>query len=252
MSIPQGDEAAFPALSPADVEELTDDATDKQNGLKQEGTDALEDGKKDVALEKFTAAIEVGCASAMLLTRRAQLLADMDRPRAAVNDCFAALAANPNSAKAFKLRAKSYLKLEMLEEAHEDFQTALKIDYDSIADDEKTFADSKEVAEKVKDLKASKVKDRVKEETEEYNRKLQESKKAYEEGLKANEEKFREERMKEEEEKKKTEDERKERVRKREEAEGKTEGGDDSGGPKSHAPPEPGAAPAEGGAEDVD
>lgn len=253
-----GDEAPFPAMSPAGVEELTDDAQDKQNGLKQEGTDALEDGKKDLALEKFTAAIEVGCANAMLITRRAQLLFDMDRPRAAVNDCTAALAANPNSAKAFKIRAKSYLKLEMLEEAHSDFQTALKVDYDLIADDEKTFADSKEVAEKVKELQASKVKERVKEEQEEYNRKLQESKKAYEEGLKANEEKFREERMKEEEEKKAKEDERKERVRKREEAEGKTDDADESGVPKSHAPPEPGAgyeggAPAAGGgAEDVD
>jgi len=58
-------------MSPADVEELTDDQQDKQNGLKQQGQDALEDGKTDVALEKFTEAIAVGCASAMLYAKRA-------------------------------------------------------------------------------------------------------------------------------------------------------------------------------------
>lgn len=245
-----GDEVPFPTMSPADVEELTDAQTDEQNGLKQAGTEALEEGNKDVALEKFSAAIGVGCASAMLLTRRAQLLFQMDRPRAAANDCFAALAVNPDSAKAFKIRAKCYVKLEMLEEAHSDFQTALKIDFD---DD--TEEASKDVAAKVKEIQAEKVKSRNKGETEEYNRKLAESKKAYEEGMAANEEKFREQRMAEEEEKKKTEEERKERVRKRQENEGGAADagyageGDTDGAPKSHAPPEPGTA---GGAEDVD
>merc|ERR1712217_49075 len=204
-------------------------------------TDALEDGNKDKALEKFTEAIVVGCASAMLLARRAQLLFQMDRPRAAVNDCTAALAVNPDSAKAFKIRARAYLKLEMWEEAHSDFQTGLKIDYDEQTDD-----DSKEVAAKAKEIQASKVKQRNKEEEEQYYKTLQENKEKYEAGLKANEEKFREERMKEEEEKKRKEDERKERVRKREQEEAAA--ADESGVPKSHAPPEPSA----GGAEDVD
>lgn len=240
-----GDEAPFPAMSPADKEELTEEEQDKQNGLKQQGSDALEDGKQDLALEKFTEAIAVGCASAMLYSRRAQLLFQMDRPRAAVNDCTAALAVNPDSAKAFKIRARAYVKLELLEEAHSDFQTALKIDFD-----EQTEEDSKDVAAKVKEIQAARVKDRNTKEAEEYHRKLQESKKAYEEGLKANEEKFREQRMAEEEEKRKTEEERKERVRKREaEAEGTSGDAPADGAPKSHAPPEPGAA---GTAEDVD
>merc|ERR1719335_1946311 len=108
-----GDEAPFPEMSPADVEELSDDLQDKQNGLKQQGSDALEDGKQDLALEKFSEAIGVGCASAMLYARRAQLLLQMGRPRATVNDCNAALVVNPDSAKAFKIRAKAYQKLEM-------------------------------------------------------------------------------------------------------------------------------------------
>merc|ERR1712060_272280 len=109
----------------------------------------------------------------------------MGRPRAAVNDCTAALAVNPDSAKAFKIRARAYLKLEMLEEAHSDFQTGLKIDYDEQTDD-----DSKDVAKKVKEMKAEQAEKRVKEEREEYHRVMQENKAKYEAGLKANEEKF--------------------------------------------------------------
>jgi suppressor of tumorigenicity protein 13 len=237
-----GDEAPFPPMSPEGKEELTDAEQDKQNELKQAGTDALEDGKKDVALEKFSEAVAVGCASAMLYSRRAQLLLDMGRPKAAANDCSAALAVNPDSAKAFKIRARANIKLELLKEAHSDFCAALKIDYDEDTDEA-----SKEVAAKVKELQAKEGVDRHKAEKEEYERKLQESKVAYEAGLAANEEKFREERMKEEEEKKKKEDERKERVRKREEEDaGGYKAEEADGVPKAHAPPEP------TGAEDVD
>jgi len=239
MSVEQGDEVPFPAMSPADVEELTDEQQDKQNALKQEGSDALEDGKQEVALEKFTAAIEIGCASALMYSRRAQLLMQMDRPRAAINDCSAALTANPDSAKAFKIRAKGYVKLERLEEAHSDFQTALKIDYD-----EQTYEDSLEVAAKVKEIQAAAVANRNKAEEEEYHRKLQESKAAYEAGLKAREGEWKEAKEKEEEAKRKAEEERKARVRQREQ---ETAGGsaDEPGVPKAKGPPEPAA-------EDVD
>merc|ERR1712232_395626 len=121
------------------------------------------------ALEKLTEAVKVGCASAMLLSRRAQVLMQLDRPCAAVRDCTAALEVNPDSAKAFKIRARANLKLEKFEEAHSDFQTALKIDYD-----EQTYEDSLDVAAKVKDLNAAAVKNRVAEEKAEYERKLQE------------------------------------------------------------------------------
>merc|ERR1712232_157090 len=123
------------------------------------------------ALEKLTEAVKVGCASAMLLSRRAQVLMQLDRPRAAARDCTAALEVNPDSAKAFKIRARANLKLEKLEEAHSDFQTALKIDYD-----EQTYEDSLEVEAKAKEMRASETSDRVKAEEAEYHRKLQESK----------------------------------------------------------------------------
>lgn len=229
-----GDESPFPTMPPEGVEELSDDAQDKQNGLKQQANDALEDGKLELALEKFSEAVGMGAVNAMLMAKRGQLLLKMDRPRAAVNDCTAALAINPDSAKAFKTRARAYQKLEMWAESHSDYQTGLKIDYD-----EQTDEDSKEVAAKAKELQAAKTKERVKEEEAEYYRKLQESKEAYEAGLKANEEKFREARMKEEEEKRQKEDERKERVRKREAEENKAAEEEGAGVPKSHAPPGP-------------
>lgn len=237
-----GDEPPFPAMSPADVAELTEEAQDKQNSLKQEGADALEDGKLEVALDKFTDAIALGCASALLYSRRAQVLMKLDRPRAAVHDCTAALDLNPDSGKAFKIRARAYLKLERWEDAHADFQTGLRIDYD-----EQTYDDSLEVAERVKEMHAAATAKRVKEEEAEYYRKLQENKAAYEAGLKANEEKFREQRMRDEEEKKQKEEERKARVRQREKDEAKQETENEPGMPKSHAPPEPGPS-----AEDVD
>lgn len=229
------EEAPFPAMSPADIEELSEEQQDKQNALKQEGTEALEDGNKELALEKFTAAIEVGCASALLYSRRAQLLLKLGRPKAAANDCTAALTMNPDSGKAFKIRARANAKLEKWEEAHADFSAGLKIDYD-----EETYDESLEVAKKAKELQAAAVEKRVQEEKEEYQRKLQESKAAYEAGLAANAAKWAEEKEKEEEEKRKKEEERKARVRAREKEEGGAdETADEPGVPKSHAPPTP-------------
>lgn len=236
----QGNEEPFPAMSPPDVKELSEEAEEKQNGLKQQGADALEDGKLDIALQKFSEAISVGCASALLYSRRAQLLMQLDRPRAAVNDCTAALAINPDSGKAYKIRARAYAKLEMWPEAHYDFSTGLKLDYD-----EGTYEESLSVAATMKELESVLREKRLKEEKDEYHRTLQKNKEAYEAGMKANEEKFREQRMKEEEEKKRKEDERRERVqqREKEEAAKSKKDDDEPGVPKAHAPT---------GAEDVD
>merc|ERR1719240_2416303 len=107
MSVEES-EPPFPPMSPAEPAELTEELEDKQNAAKQQGTDALEDGNLDLALEKFTEAILVGCASALLYSRRADLLLKLGRPRAAIQDCTAALEVKPDSAKAFKIRARAY------------------------------------------------------------------------------------------------------------------------------------------------
>lgn len=234
-------------MSPPIPEEgLSEEAQDKQAGFKQEAVDAMEDGKLDLALEKYTEAIKCGCNSALLYCRRAKLLLQLDRPGAAVQDCTAALEINPDSGSAYKLRGKAYAKQEKYEEAHKDLSTGLKLDYD-----EDTEEMAKPIAEKVNKMQEQNAKDRVKKEEEEYHRQLQENKAKYEAGLKAREEEFREQRMKEEEEKKKAEEERKERVRKREAEEG---GGGypdtkKEEGPPTAAEPEPAASPA---ADDVD
>jgi len=227
----------FPAMAPEGAEELTDAQLDKQGELKQAAQEAQEDGKLDEALEKLTAAVCVGCPTAMMYAKRAQLLVKLDRPKAAINDCTAALAVNPDSAKAMKIRARLYAGLKQWEEADVDFQTALKIDYD-----EDTEEDSKEAAKEAKELRTAGVKKRNQDEEVEFQRKLKESGEAYKAGLAARAGDYKEAEEKEKEEKRKTEEERKERVRKREEEAAAAESAKDTekeadGVPKAHAPP---------------
>lgn len=176
----EGDEPPFPNLSPPEVKELSDEQQDQQNGLKQQAADAIEDGNLDLALGKLTEAVSIGCATAMLYAKRADVLGKLGRPRAVINDCTAALDINPDSAKAFKLRARANAKLEQWEEAHSDFQTALKIDYD-----EQTEEDSYQAAAKVKEMKAAATAKRVAEEQARYAAEMKANKEAYEAAMKA-------------------------------------------------------------------
>mmetsp|Transcript_21485 Transcript_21485/g.54881 ORF Transcript_21485/g.54881 Transcript_21485/m.54881 type:complete len:240 (+) Transcript_21485:84-803(+) len=232
-----GEEVPFPAMSPAGIEELTDEQQDKQNAAKAQGAEALEEGNLELALEKLTEAISIGAASALLYARRAQVLLKLDRPRAAANDCTAALAINPDSAKAFAIRARAYKKLDRIEDAHLDFQTALKLDYD-----EQVYEESLEVEAKVKELKAAAVGKRNAEEKAEAARLLEENRQKYVAGLKEREGEYKEKADAEKAEKDKVESERRERVRKRESEEKaekeKEAKADEPGVPKSHGPPE--------------
>merc|ERR550532_2144635 len=111
--------------------------------------DALDSGDRQLALEKLTAAIVLGCSTALLYCRRAQVLLELGRPRAAVNDCTAALGINPDSGKAYKIRARAHSRLKHWAEAHGDFQEGLRIDYD-----EDTYEESISVEAKMKGMKA--------------------------------------------------------------------------------------------------
>mmetsp|Transcript_143108 Transcript_143108/g.457313 ORF Transcript_143108/g.457313 Transcript_143108/m.457313 type:complete len:805 (-) Transcript_143108:157-2571(-) len=232
-----GGEAPFPSMSPAGIEELTDEQQDKQNAAKAQGAEALEEGNLELALEKVTEAISIGGASALLYARRAQVLMKLDRPRGAANDCTAALTINPDSAKAFAIRARAYKKLDRIADAHLDFQTALKLDYD-----EQVYEESLEVEAKVKELKAVAVGKRNAEEKAEAARLLEENRQKYVAGLKEREGEYKEKADAEKAEKDKVESERRERVRKRESEEKaekeKEAKADEPGVPKSHGPPE--------------
>lgn len=147
----QPQESPFPAMSPPDFdcEKMSEADQEQQIALKQQGAEALEDGNLELALEKFTAAIVLGTDSALLYSRRAQVLLGLNRFDAVVNDCDAALALNPDSAKAYKIRARAHLKSEKFVEAYMDFSTGQKIDFDDDTDDI-----CKEISEKVKQLQA--------------------------------------------------------------------------------------------------
>jgi len=116
-------------------QELTEEEQDKQNALKGEAAELLEDGDKNGALAKLTESILVGNPSAMMLAKRAELLLKMKRPRAASADAEAALRKNPDSAKAYKIRGKARRFLGEYAASKADLDQAQKIDYDDeIAD----------------------------------------------------------------------------------------------------------------------
>merc|ERR1712086_648752 len=109
---------------------LTDEQMDKQSEAKQAAVDALENG-----LEKYSEAIRIGNASALMYAKRADLLLKLKRPRACINDSNAALKLNPDSGKAYKTRGRAYRKLCKWEESFMDLTTGQKIDYaDDTAD----------------------------------------------------------------------------------------------------------------------
>merc|ERR1712118_650566 len=121
---------ALPEKSPGNELDLTDEQLDKQGEAKQAAVEAMEDGDMKKALDKYTEAIKIGNVSAMMYTKRADMLLKSKRPLACIADCDAALEINPDSAKAFRLRGKAHRKLGHYEEAHKDISVAQKLDFD--------------------------------------------------------------------------------------------------------------------------
>merc|ERR1719343_256219 len=114
---------------------LTDDEQDRQNALKGAAAELLEDGDKKAALAELTKAIMIGAPSAMMISKRAELLLKLKRAKGAAADATAALAINPDSGKAFRVRGKARRYLGDYEGAKADLDQAQNIDYDDgIAD----------------------------------------------------------------------------------------------------------------------
>ena len=59
----------------------------------------------------------------------------LEKPNAAIRDCDAAIALNPDSAAAFKWRGKAHRLLGDWVKSAADLSTACKIDYDDMAND---------------------------------------------------------------------------------------------------------------------
>ena len=128
----------LPSLSPA--RELTDAEQDKVNDLKSSAADA---SSTDEAIKFMNQVISLGGATAMTLTKRADLLLKSKRPLAAIADCDAALKLNPDSAKAFRIRGTANRHLQRWESAHFDLANAQTIDYDDKTEQIKKYVDEK-------------------------------------------------------------------------------------------------------------
>jgi len=128
----KGEEPPFPESPGQDLmsKELTDEEMDKQGALKGEAQDALEDGDLDKAVTKFTEAMMLGGVSAMMVAKRAEMLVKQKRYKAAIEDATSALTLNPDSAKAYRARAKARRFMGDYEASAADFSQAQKIDYD--------------------------------------------------------------------------------------------------------------------------
>lgn len=123
--------------------DLSDEEMEKVASLKTQSAEAVEKGHFEEALGLLDAAIDIGGVSAMMLTKRADLLLKLRRPLAAIADCDEALFLNPDSGKAFRIRGLAHRALHHWEEAHFDLGTAQTIDFDETVEAEKKFVDSK-------------------------------------------------------------------------------------------------------------
>eukprot|EP00933_Yihiella_yeosuensis_P011233 TRINITY_DN11838_c2_g1_i1.p1 TRINITY_DN11838_c2_g1~~TRINITY_DN11838_c2_g1_i1.p1 ORF type:complete len:763 (-),score=248.08 TRINITY_DN11838_c2_g1_i1:104-2335(-) len=112
---------------------------------KQEAEEALESGDQTTALDRYTSVISGGGASALMLAKRGDLLLKLNRPCAAIKDATAAIQANPDVAKAFRIRGIAYRKLGKYAEAKQDLVEAQRLDFD-----EGISAVAKFVTEKVR------------------------------------------------------------------------------------------------------
>eukprot|EP00444_Apocalathium_aciculiferum_P055966 CAMPEP_0183603428 /NCGR_PEP_ID=MMETSP0371-20130417/181442_1 /TAXON_ID=268820 /ORGANISM="Peridinium aciculiferum, Strain PAER-2" /LENGTH=425 /DNA_ID=CAMNT_0025815525 /DNA_START=85 /DNA_END=1363 /DNA_ORIENTATION=+ len=110
--------------------ELTDEQMDLRNRLQGESAELLEDGDKAAALAKLTEAIMVGAPTAMMISKRAELLMKMKKAKASAKDATAALAVNPDSGKAYRVRGRVRRYMGDYSGAKEDLDSAQKIDFD--------------------------------------------------------------------------------------------------------------------------
>lgn len=118
---------------------------DKLAKLKSKAADALDIADIETALLLYTDVIASGGASALMLTKRGELLLKQRRPRAALRDCSNALILNPDLGKAYRVRGITHRKLGHWQDAHQDLKQGQRLDYD-----EGTAAVQKFVAEKVR------------------------------------------------------------------------------------------------------
>lgn len=138
------DSQTGPATIEIEEHDVVEDVLDMQDDLKSEAAKALKEGNLELGLQKLTEAIQLG-PTALLLGRRASVQLELEQLPAAIEDCGAALALNPNCGMAHKVRGRAFARQDMWEAAHVDFCAGLAIDHDG-----STAKLARSVAEKAK------------------------------------------------------------------------------------------------------
>lgn len=147
-----------PPFPPVHDSSTSDDPDAAQSHL-DEATSLKATGDYAGALDKYTAAVLANSPSASLYANRADCLIRLDRPRAAVRDGDMALARNPDSAKALRLRGRAKKMLADYEGARRDLSASQSIDFDDGAAEDLRF-----VMGKVRETENVKVRERLEEE----------------------------------------------------------------------------------------
>ena len=91
--------------------------------------------------------------SALLYAKRAEMYLKLRKPNAAKRDCDRALEANPDSAKALRIRGSAHRYLGNYEATQADLAAAQRIDYDDSVDAMQKFVNLRVVGKRAKALK---------------------------------------------------------------------------------------------------
>ncbi|XP_055827284.1 TPR repeat-containing thioredoxin TDX [Solanum dulcamara] len=110
--------------------EVTDENRDAAQMSKAKALDAISEGKLNEAINHLTEAILLNPNSAILYATRANVFIKLKKPNAAIRDADAALKANPDSAKGYKVRGMARAMLGLWKEAASDLRVASMIDFD--------------------------------------------------------------------------------------------------------------------------
>jgi suppressor of tumorigenicity protein 13 len=140
-----------PPMPPCGNLEPSEAEMEACRAAKQLADEASDVGDALGALRRLSEAVMSGGAGALLFARRAEMLLQLRRPKAAILDCAAALEVNPECGKAYRIRGIAHRRLGRWEAAQKDLLQGQKLDHDENATQVQKF-----VEEKLKQLAAKK------------------------------------------------------------------------------------------------